>query len=364
MVSARVTRRAVVRRACRGTAAVFAVLLGGVCWLVTLAGPASAHTVGGVGPTNYRTTVTTEPGVPGVELSVVENGSRVRLVVTAGVPVVVEGYENEPYLRLDGHGVWENRRSSATYLNASREGDDAGPAGVVDAAAEPEWVQVSGVAGGRVTAFWHDHRVHWMGSVDPPAVRADPGSRHLVQDWTLPLTVDGRDVRYGGRLEWVPGPSPLPWVGLSLAVLVGTVALGFVRRAGWPLALALAGLVAVDVAHSALIALANADGRLDAFFWGNAVQIVVWLCGLAGAVLIARRSEIGRYLAVSVGLLLAVLGGVPDLGVFVRSGAPIVGPIMLARVLTAVTLGAGLGLGTAVWLALRRQARVSEVSVP
>ncbi|OAA20269.1 hypothetical protein UG55_108012 [Frankia sp. EI5c] len=337
-------------------AALPAVLLGGLCWLVALAGPAAAHTVGGAGPTNYHTTLTGDPGVPGVSLSVVENGSRVRLAVTAGFPVVVEGYQDEPYLRLDDTGVWENRRSPATYLNSTRAGDDPGPEGVADPSAEPDWVRVAGVADGRAVAYWHDHRVHWMGSLDAPAVRAAPGERHRVQEWSVPLTVSGREVVYTGVLEWIPGPSPLPWAGLALAVFAGTVALGLLRRAAGTVAVALAlgGLLAVDVTHSALIAAANADGRLDAFLWGNVVQIAGWLVAAAGVALTARRSDTGRYLAVSAGVLLAVLGGVPDLGVFARSGAPVVGPLALARVLTAVTVGLGLGLGPAVWLALRR----------
>jgi hypothetical protein len=154
----------------------------------------------------------------------------------------------------------------------------------------------------------------------------------------------------------VPGPSPLPWAGLALAVFAGTVALGLLRRAAPALAAVLAGLVAVDVTHSALIAAANADGRFAAFLWGNIIQIVVWLGAAAGVVLAARRSDTGFYLVVSAGMLIAVLGGLPDLAVLARSGAPVVGPVTVARVLTAVTLGAGLGLGPAVWLALRRRA--------
>ncbi|CAI7973938.1 conserved membrane hypothetical protein [Frankia sp. Hr75.2] len=368
MVSARITPRTTSRTArlipalARGAGAALLAFLVGALWLVALARPASAHTVGGAGPTNYHTTLTGDPAVPGVRLSVVENGNRVRLVATAGFPILVEGYEKEPYLRLDTRGVWENRRSSATYLNASRTGDDPGPADVVDPSAPPDWVRVSAAQGGRVEAFWHDHRVHWMGSADPPAVRAAPDQRHRIQDWSVPLTANGRQAVYTGTLEWIPGPSPLPWAAGTVAVLAGTAALGLLRQARWPLAAVLAGLVAADATHSALVAAANADGRLDAFVWGNAVQIAVWAGALAGAVLVVRRSPTGLYLAVSAGLLIAVLGGLPDLGVFVRSGTPVVGPVLVVRVVTAVTLGAGAGLGLAVWLTLRRQPEMSVSS--
>jgi hypothetical protein len=54
-----------------------------------------------------------------------------------GETVTVEGYWEEPYLRLDaGGGVYRNTRSPATYLNADRQGQTAIPDSA-DARADP-----------------------------------------------------------------------------------------------------------------------------------------------------------------------------------------------------------------------------------
>ena len=60
---------------------------------------------------------------------------------------------------------------------------------IADADAEPEWEHVSG---GRTVEF-HDHRTHWMDTVPPAAVRADPDRETVIFDhWEIPLTIDGR----------------------------------------------------------------------------------------------------------------------------------------------------------------------------
>ena len=37
-----------------------------------------------------------------------------------------------------------------------------------------------------------------------------------MRDWTLPLVVDGRPAIVAGTLDYVPGPSPLPYLALTL----------------------------------------------------------------------------------------------------------------------------------------------------
>ena len=98
--------------------------------LVAGAAPAGAHNVSGVSSTNYLTTLEgLSPETPGIEVEVVEKGSRIAVTNTNEDDVIVLGYEDEPYLRIGPDGVFENQRSPATYLNRDRTGSDAGRGG-------------------------------------------------------------------------------------------------------------------------------------------------------------------------------------------------------------------------------------------
>src|SRR5690606_26407323 len=65
--------------------------------VVGTAGPAAAHNVSGVSSTNYLTTLeAVTPETPGIEVRVVEKGSRIELTNRNDADVVVLGYEDEP----------------------------------------------------------------------------------------------------------------------------------------------------------------------------------------------------------------------------------------------------------------------------
>ncbi len=49
-----------------------------------------------------------------------------------------------------------------------------------------------------------------------------------------------------------------------------------------------------------------------------------------------------------------MVGGFADIGLLYRSGAPVAGPLVLARTLTTVTIGIGVGLLGAVTVVTRR----------
>ena len=154
--------------------------------IVIAAPPAYAHGVGGVQPRNYETKLLrVEPRVAGVELAVVDLGDNLQLRNTSRNDVLVLGYDGEPYLRVGPRGVFENMRSPATYLNRSRIPTSKPPKSA-DSSAAPIWHQVSSAT----TATWHDHRVHFMGSSDPPEVQRDPSVRHVIERWTVELRTD------------------------------------------------------------------------------------------------------------------------------------------------------------------------------
>lgn len=158
-------------------------------WTLLVAVPAHAHT------TNLRfhtRLVSVEPTLPGVSITVADNGEWVRLTNTSVTPVVMYGYEKEPYLRIGPDGVWQNILSPSTYLNQSLQ--IVPVPDLADPKAPPRWIGLSRSTTGR----WHDHRVRSMGAGLRAIVQKDPMSAHLVNTWTIralqastPVTITG-----------------------------------------------------------------------------------------------------------------------------------------------------------------------------
>jgi hypothetical protein len=146
-----------------------AALLAAVA-LATFVPPAAAH---GGGGSAYRSAVTrVSPATPGLTAQVVQGDDQLAVTNETGKVVVVLGYEGEPYLRFAaGGGVDLNVRSPAATLNINRYGHVQLPPNA-DAKAEPQWLRIR--AGSSYT--WHDHRIHWMSTIDPPVVRAARGT--------------------------------------------------------------------------------------------------------------------------------------------------------------------------------------------
>ena len=312
------------------------------------ASAAGAGVLTAVAATNFHSRLSSlEPQVDGLALEVVELGNRLELTNGTGMEVVVLGYENEPYLRVGQDGVFTNRRSPATYLNADRRGTRAVPE---DAAADapPEWTRVSS----GVVAKWYDHRIHWMGLQDPPVVRAAPDQRHVVfPGWTVPLVHGDTRVEARGDLIWEPGPGLWPWLLLASAPLgVGTLLLGaavFYRYEAWwarPLAVTVAVLVAAGVTLAA-----GTEYRSPAFLIGAAVTGVT---GSVAVALLVRRRRTGLYAAAAVGTLAVTLAALA-LGDLTRSQIPWALPPAWARAMAAACLGLGAVVAAAACLAAR-----------
>jgi hypothetical protein len=195
----------------------------GLASVVALALPASAHD----SVANFRTRLTSvTPALPGLHLTAPVDGSFLRVRNTSATPVVVLGYEHEPYLRISSAGVWRNDRSPATYLN------DEGSIGEVPADADPhaapEWTKVSA----RPVARFHDHRIHWMGNGRPAVVDRDPASAHLLKRWTVTLVASDTTVTVAGTLRWEPGSAWSRLLGYGF-VLVGLGGAAAVCAALW-----------------------------------------------------------------------------------------------------------------------------------
>jgi hypothetical protein len=314
-------------------------------WLVALAAPAHAHSAAGEDATNFRTRLlSVTPATPGLDVEIIENGNRIQVTNATDQQVVVLGYQGEPYLRIGPDGVAENVRSPATYLNQDRQGTTSVP-GEADPDAEPEWSPISDAN----VARWHDHRIHWMGGEDPPIVREQPGQRHtVIPEWSVPLRVGGTAVEVKGDLVWVPGPSVAPWLALAAALLAVTLIAAWWPRAWRPaLAAAVAVLVAADMVHALGIGFAGVGGvgsQMAQLVTGSFVSIAGWIAGVASVILLVRGNDAGVVAAGLAGTLIAINGGIADLGVLGRSQLIFAWPDNLLRAAIAVALGLGLGL--------------------
>lgn len=189
--------------------AIFAVLVA--------AAPAWAHQ----GNPNYLSQVDSAPA--GLSVEVINRDDRLLLRNESGEDVIVEGYDDEPYARIDADGdVYVNRQSPAYYLNDERFGDVPVPDDV-KASNPPEWERLDGT--GRFE--WHDHRMHWMSQDDPDSVK-DADTRTKIFDWTVPTTQGA----ITGTLFWTPSPgAPVAFIVIgSVVVLLGCAAALLVRR--------------------------------------------------------------------------------------------------------------------------------------
>lgn len=277
---------------------VAAVLLCTAAMVVCAPGAGAHSSVGsGVSASNYRVTVTDPIDVPGVSLDVGEAGTVLVLTNTTDHAVTVLGYDGEPYLRVGPDGVEENLDSPARYLNRSADRPGVAPLGVGEG--PPEWRQVSD---GR-TVSWHDHRSHWMVE-DPPEVRDDPTSRHLISEWEVPIEIDGEIVTAAGVIAWVP-PSPAwPWLLATavLAVAAAAVLMRFTSVGLWGAASATGLIYAVHLVGVWFDSIEPAGEKISMLtFPALAVAMLV------GA---ARMLEESEQLAAALALASAVISGV------------------------------------------------------
>ena len=170
------------------------------------------------GSPNFLSQVNSAPA--GVKVTVLSRDDRLLLQSDGGHEVIIEGYSEEPYARIEPDGtVFVNTDSEAYYINEERDGQVDVPPGV-DSKGEPRWKEIS--RSGRFE--WHDHRMHWMSKADPEMVKAKSG-RTKVFDWKVPLQVDGRSGAIAGTLFWTPTPSSGPPLGAILAFAALAIAL-------------------------------------------------------------------------------------------------------------------------------------------
>jgi hypothetical protein len=338
----------------RGAGPASAVLLVGLLVLVLLAAtaaPAAAHTRAQAA-SSYASRIVSAPALDGVEWRMYASGDLVELVNRGPEEVLVLGYEDEPYLRVGPEGVFENRNSPATYVNADRYADVAVPPRA-DAAAEPDWVRV---ADGPARA-WHDHRVHWM-APSPPQVVVESHGDVAIFEWAVPFVRDGERHLLLGELHWVePGPW-WPWL-LAAVVLTAPLAVGFrrpdrgLRTLLRPAAAGVAAVALLNTIHFIDELLAWPAPTLDILFGLFHTALFVGV-GLAGAA-IAWRGRQGPLLSLGIASGAVLFHqGLLQLSILTSSQLPTVWPDGLLRGAVAASVGQSLWVAAVIVTARRR----------
>lgn len=231
---------------------ILAVALLTLLALGVLAPPAMAHGRGS-DASNFLSTITSTPEVEGLDWTVVNSDEYLQLTNSSGEEVEIPGYTGEPYLRFAEDGVYRNVNSQATYINEDRFADVQVP---TDLGTEPEWEQVTDGD----TYAWHDHRIHWMATANPPAVETAPDVEQVViEGWEVPVVIGESSYTVVGDLTWVPGGSPWVWLVPALAALLVPLLIGLrtepdLEAYEWrglttPMGLVLMALAALNVIH-------------------------------------------------------------------------------------------------------------------
>jgi hypothetical protein len=219
--------------------------------LITLVAPAAAaaHLRSGVIAVDYRAHLAIPTPKLGTALAarIYQSDLAIRLDVRDGHSVVVLGYLDEPFLRLDRRGLAVNA-SSPTAASAVllAKAERLGGSRVV-------WRG----RGRRRSVVWHDARTRG----------ASRGNG--VANWTIPLVVDGRRAALAGSTERVGRPAAWPWLvacGVALGALLAALA-AHRRRRGLLGEVALAGaLIGVAAMITSAIGFA-ADRYASGFAW-------------------------------------------------------------------------------------------------
>jgi hypothetical protein len=186
--------------------------------------PAQALAHGG--NPNFRSEINSiRPPLPdGVSIEVLDYDSYLQLKDMQGHEVVLDGYDGEPYARIEKEGtVQVNERSPATYLNDSRFETDASVPKSADPKDPPEWKTVDDSG----TFLWHDHRMHWMVANQLPPQVKDKSKKTKIFTYEIPMTVDRQKSTLHGTLWWVgsAGTSKLPFVIAAIVIVLGGGAL-------------------------------------------------------------------------------------------------------------------------------------------
>ncbi|MEU4155036.1 hypothetical protein [Actinoplanes sp. NPDC026670] len=262
--------------------------------LVITGGPAAAH-AGGLTATDARgRVVSVTPAVPGLKITAIEAGARLRLRNGTSVPVTI------------------------------KPGGGTATPSVIPPGAELTWIDERATPDGRTVA---------AGETVP---------------WTIPLELAGTEVIVTGALVGEQRPlAPLWWLAAALTAAAIILAARRTRRADLLLATSGTVAAAASIAHviGSTLAVESAP-PVGTFLSAAGINLLAWPLIIGGAVT-AFRGRAAGILAVCAGAALTAVFVLPDVTSFHRPVLPFEGPAALERLLVVLALGLGAGVAVA-----------------
>ncbi|MGZ4306672.1 MAG: hypothetical protein ACXVSL_17620 [Solirubrobacteraceae bacterium] len=298
--------------------------------LVALAAvPAAAQAHGPIAP--IASTYLAKPAQvpPGLAAKTVDGDQRMWLRVPAAQTVVVLDYRGAPYLRFSRAGVEINHNSEMYYLNQTPVAET--PPANLTASTTPDWHEVSG---GHEYG-WHDGRLHALATV-----ALTPGSS-FVGRWTIPVRLDGAASAIAGGLYHADNPS-LIWFWPIVVVLACVLAAWRIGSA------ALDARVTRVLAIVALVSIAAGSGAKQLHGRPTVgefalIEFVVIVALVAWGLWRVLSGRAGFFLYFAIGFF-AIAVGLELVPTLLDGFALTAVPAFLARSLSVVCLGTGIGL--------------------
>ncbi|AHH94824.1 hypothetical protein [Kutzneria albida] len=295
---------------------------------------------------------------PGVEVRVLENGQALWLRNPTRIDLVVLDTDGAQRYQVGPDGVAVNSALPPEETPAGDISEDHSRQAADPAATAPQWQRQST----EPVVQWHNHFAHWGDAQLPAAAVSDPDHEHLIRAWQVGLEYDGRHYEIRGELRWIPGPSPVAWVFIALALAIGTWLLAFARRERL-LVLPTAVLVVSSAWHgAAMLAGRNAEDGRTVLTHDYLPAIAAGLLGVVAVVLLATDRRNGRWFAALAAIGSGAVALLRDSAVWWSSTSVVALPIDLDRVLVSVTAGVSIGLVAALLTTPAPQSTRSEPS--
>lgn len=123
--------------------------------------------------------------------------------------LIIYGYKDDPYVRIDERGVFVNKNSEAYYSNQDRFSAIGPPKNL-----QTEYANWKLVHKRPLSYEFHDHRIHWMLESPPKQINTRSDKDQLVFDWEVPFKYEDTKGNIKGKLYYVGG-KPFPYALLA-----------------------------------------------------------------------------------------------------------------------------------------------------